>query len=452
MSNISDSLNNFYVVAVKPIKDVVDGLGPAGKTAVQIPIVTDTSKTYTGSVQGPTITTYDPDIITVFGSTATDAGNYTIIFSLSDPSNYEWSDGTSTNKTESWSIAKAAGSLSVDQNSLSLDNASLTGTVSVTRVGDGAVSAVSSNTNVATVSVSGMSVTVTAIATGTATVTVSVAAGTNHTAPADVTVSVTSTLLDATMENNATADVIAAIKAGKGRNIWDAGDRMAVVMNGTIGTLAVNDTYYAVLLGWDHNTSNGSETGAYFILGQNAAGTDICFVDSHYKSGSSASGSKWFCHNETTNSNAGGWNASKLRTSILNGGSTSFYTAMESTVRDAIVETTIYSDNTGGGQDNSSYVTSTKDKLWLPSEWEVQGTRDYANGSEKNKQAQFAYYANGNRKIRMKHNNTSAAAWWWMRSVFYFYVYDFCLVNTDGSASSYPANSSGGVAPCFRIA
>lgn len=227
---------------------------------------------------------------------------------------------------------------------------------------------------------------------------------------------------------------------------------MPVVLNDTIGTLEVNDTYYAVLLGWDHNTENGSEAGAYFILGQTQAGVDICFVDSHYNSMSTSSGSKWFCHNETSESNSGGWNLSKLRTNILNGNSTSFYTAIESTVKDAIVSTTIYSDNIGGGNNAAGDVTSTKDKLWLLSEWEVHGTRTQANSAEQNKQAQFAYYANGNNKVRFKHNDMSTAAFGWLRSASYNYGSHFCRVNTEGSATHYGASRSIGIAPAFRIA
>ena len=61
----------------------------------------------------------------------------------------------------------------------------------MTRSGDGTISAVSSNTAVATVSVSGNTVTVTGKANGSATITISVAAGTNYTAPAAKSCTVT---------------------------------------------------------------------------------------------------------------------------------------------------------------------------------------------------------------------------------------------------------------------
>ena len=60
-------------------------------------------------------------------------------------------------------------------------------TITVTRAGDGAISARSSAPGVATVSVSENTVLVTAVKDGSATVTIEVAEGTNHTAPGSKT-------------------------------------------------------------------------------------------------------------------------------------------------------------------------------------------------------------------------------------------------------------------------
>ena len=74
---------------------------------------------------------------------------------------------------------------------MTIDTNSTTGSFTVTRAGNGTISASSNNTGVATVSVSGTTVTVTKVGQGSATITVSVAAGTNHTAPASKTCTVT---------------------------------------------------------------------------------------------------------------------------------------------------------------------------------------------------------------------------------------------------------------------
>lgn len=74
------------------------------------------------------------------------------------------------------------GSVTLTPTSLTLNADSPTGTITVTRAGDGVISASSSDTNVATVSVSGTTVTVSSVTDtfGSATITVNVARGTEH--------------------------------------------------------------------------------------------------------------------------------------------------------------------------------------------------------------------------------------------------------------------------------
>ena len=112
---------------------------------------------------------------------------------------------------------------------------------------------------------------------------------------------------------------------------------------------------------------------------------------------------------------------------------------------------TIYTDNTGGGSDNASYVTKTTDYLPLLAEYEIFGTRTYANSAEKNYQAQYAYYSAGNSKVKYRHSATGSTAWWWERSPNYGYGSGFCIVSTDGGAGTDAAGYSPGVAPAFRV-
>ena len=148
------------------------------------------SLTYTGSVQAPTWTGHDSSKLTISGDTSgTNAGSYNASFTPT--SNYQWSDGGTSAKTAPWSIGKAAGSLTLDKTSMALTSSATFGTITVNRAGDGAISAQSSNSNVATVSVSGNTVLVTGVADGSVTITIKVAAGSNHTAPQNKTCSVT---------------------------------------------------------------------------------------------------------------------------------------------------------------------------------------------------------------------------------------------------------------------
>ena len=160
---------------------------------VKIPIAAIPSQgeslTYTGQAQTPTFDDYNSAELTLGGTTSgTNAGSYNASFTPKP--GYQWSDGTTTAKTVAWSIAKAAGSLSLNPTSLSLDGDTPTGAVTVTRAGDGVITATSGDPDVVSVSVSGNKVNVTALDEGNVTVTVKVAAGTNHNAPANKTFTV----------------------------------------------------------------------------------------------------------------------------------------------------------------------------------------------------------------------------------------------------------------------
>lgn len=160
-----------------------------GRAAISTVPTQSGSLTYTGGAQSPNWSNYNSAQLTIGGTnSATNAGTYSASFTPT--ANYKWSDGSITAKSANWSINKAAGSMSLDRTSFTLTDAAPTGVINVTRAGDGAISASSSNISVATVSVSGTKVTITSKANGVATITVKVAAGTNHTAPADKTANV----------------------------------------------------------------------------------------------------------------------------------------------------------------------------------------------------------------------------------------------------------------------
>lgn len=401
------------------------------------------SLTYTGSAQSPTLSGYDSAKMTLGGTTSgTNAGSYNA--TVTPNKNHQWSDGGTGAKTVTWSIGKAAGSLSLNKTSLSLNVSTKTGTITVTRAGDGTISATSSNTATATVSVSGTTVTVTGKATGNVTVTISVAAGTNHTAPSSKTVSVTVSMPSGTLANNGPAEIKAAAQSGQAANLWSVGDKVGIKINGTVGSLAINDTYYAIILGFNHNASVEGGNSIHFQIGKNAAGKDIAFVDSQYNTNGSSAAFRM----NTSNTNSGGWNSSYMRQTIC----PAFLNALPADWKSAIAACTKYSDNTGGGNDTASYVTATQDKIWLLAEFEVFGTRYYANSAEKNYQQQYAYYANGNSRVRYKHNDTGTACFWWLRSVYATGAAYFGLVAADGSSSYANAYYSRGFAPGFKVA
>lgn len=168
------------------------------ETIEQYPSVVG-SLTYTGSAQSPQWSDYDESKMTIGGETSgTNAGSYTTTFTPVD--GYSWPDGTTDAISVTWSIAKAAGSVTLSKTSVSVAAGSST-KFTVSRSGDGAISVKSSNTGVAKVALSGTTVTVTGVAGGSAIITVSVGEGTNHLATSKTcSASVTVTKYTVTIE------------------------------------------------------------------------------------------------------------------------------------------------------------------------------------------------------------------------------------------------------------
>lgn len=73
---------------------------------VQIPTILGTY-TFTGSTQNVVISNYDTDYVQVTGVTsAKNAGTYTVYFELKHPNGTVWSDGTTGQKSATWTIAR----------------------------------------------------------------------------------------------------------------------------------------------------------------------------------------------------------------------------------------------------------------------------------------------------------------------------------------------------------
>lgn len=399
--------------------------------------------TYNGSSQSPTWTGYDNTKLTLSGTTSgTNAGTYTAKFTPKAP--YVWADNLgSEERSVEWSIGRAAGTLTLSKSSVTtLKNASTT--VTLTTNSDGTKSAESNATGKVTASVSGTTVTLTGGSTsGSATVTVSIAQSTNYTAVSK-TISVNNIVASSTLSSN-TPDVIKAVaQAGQASNLWSVGDKTSgISISGTVGSLSINGTYYAFILGFNHNSSREGSNSIHFALGMTSGGTRIAFCDSKYNS--QASGA--YFNMNTSNTNSGGWSSSYMRSTIL----PAFKNAIASAWRNVMASVTKYSDNTGGGSDTTSYVTSTTDTLFLLAELEVQGARSYANSKEKDYQQQYTYFANGNGKVFYKHDATSTACNWWLRSVRSSGSTTYCIVGTDGSADAAGAYYSLGVVLGFVI-
>ena len=248
---------------------------------------------------------------------------------------------------------------------------------------------------------------------------------------------------DPILDNNTPEQIKAAADAGLAPSIWSVGDKVGIQLNGTIGSLTLNDKYYAFIIGFNHNSAIEGNNTIHFQFGMTSDGTKIAFVDSQYNTNTSGN---YFTMN-TTNTNSGGWASSRMRTILM----PQFKAAMPSEWQSIISTCTKYSDNTGGGSDTTSYVTSTTDDIFLLAEYEVHGTRTYANSAEQNKQEQYDYYKNGNSKICYIYNNTSSTCRWWCRSVYAPNSYNFCYVFANGAADTGYAHLSIGLVSGFKV-
>lgn len=243
-----------------------------------------------------------------------------------------------------------------------------------------------------------------------------------------------------TLANNTPAVIQAVASLGLGEHFWNVGDRVPITLNGKVSQLSLNGTYYAFIIGFNHNRGLEGGNSIHFQFGKTAAGVDIAF-QSGYDDDSD------FQMNPGNN-NAGGWRDCPMR-AMLN---RDFLAAMPIAWRNVIVECAKYTDNVGNATNLPGNISPTADKIWLLSEFEVHGKRSYANTSEQNYQKQYAYYANGNSKVKYRHDSTGSVFFWWLRSPGCTGSDYFCHVDGTGAAGTGNAEYSAGVAPGFVVA
>lgn len=373
-----------------------------GRATVNVPTQSG-SLTYNGEAQSPSWSGYDSSKMTMGGTTSgTNAGSYDANFTTT--ANYQWPDGTTEAKTVSWSIQKAAGSLSISPESMTLDTSATSKVITVTRAGTGAISAQSSAPTIASVSVSGNQVTVTGLANGSANITISVAADTNYTAPASKQCSVTVSLLKDNFADNEWSEIIAACQSGNVPASWVVGNYKNMTINGK--------AYRIDIIGKNHDTYA-------------AGGTAPLTFQMHD------------CYTETkqmnsSNTNSGGWQNSAMRTTHL----PAILNMMPAEVKAAIRD--VQKKSSAGNQ--SSSIQTTNDKLFLLSEIEIFGSTTYSFAGEGK---QYDYYKAGNSKVK---NLSGSAYIWWERSPHSSRSASFCRVVSTGDADADIASNSYGVA------
>lgn len=373
-----------------------------GRATVNVPTQSG-SLTYNGEAQSPSWSGYDSSKMTLGGTTSgTNAGSYDANFTTT--ANYQWPDGTTEAKTVAWSIQKAAGSLSISPESMTLDTSATSKVITVTRAGTGAISAQSSAPTIASVSVSGNQVTVTGLANGSANITISVAADTNYTAPASKQCSVTVSLLKDNFADNEWSEIIAACQSGNVPASWVVGNYKNMTINGK--------AYRIDIIGKNHDTyASGGTAPLTFQMHD-------CYTETKQMNSS--------------NTNSGGWQNSAMRTTHL----PAILNMMPAEVKAAIRD--VQKKSSAGNQ--SSSIQTTNDKLFLLSEIEIFGSTTYSFAGEGK---QYDYYKAGNSKVK---NLSGGACFWWERSPRSSNSTSFCDVYSSGSADASTASTSFGVA------
>ena len=263
--------------------------------------------------------------------------------------------------------------------------------------------------------------------------------------------------IDDVFANNTWQAIRSVVDSGTIPAGWNVGDFKPIVLNGTIGTVALNNfqcSLQIVAKPGFNSTKEGSNI--MHLRFASADGTKgLAFCDSGY--GTNTSNASKFNMN-STNVNTGGFWASTMNTGILGNTGTpaaptanSLMSCLPQEVRDVMVQCTKYNDNTGGGADTAAFVTAKQYWIALPAEFEVFGARTYANSAEQTYQQQYPFFATGNSKIHYRHDALTTAVYAWERSVYATNTNTFGHVTNTGAANRSNAYTSYGVPPLLFI-
>ena len=323
------------------------------------------------------------------------------------------------------SIAKASCQLSIDPTSLTIKEGEGDGTITVTRVGGGTISASVSPDGFCSIELSGNVITVSYMASGSATVSVSVAETENYLGgSASCSVELQPALEIVSWASGTDEQIAAMVAAADAGQIdlsdyWHEGDIRTVrlsVMNATgVGEVHAAQNVQFVLTDPGHYTLASGKPCNFVVLQKD------CLNEVGYMNSS--------------NTNSGGWNSCARRTWCNN----VYRNAIPSSLRPIFKQFTTYA-----AVGSSLASTASTDWFSLFSEKEIFGSTTYANASAESNNSQLNYYKTGSNRI--KRVNGSAIGWW-ERSPLSGNSSYFCGVFSDGSAYYGIASVSFGLAP-----
>lgn len=220
-----------------------------------------------------------------------------------------------------------------------------------------------------------------------------------------------------TLEAYSWAEIDKISAGGYASSYFKVGDEKNVV-------LSTGEVITLVILGFNHDTKTaGGLAGITFGMKNLLATT--------YPMNSSSS-------------NAGGWTSSIMRTTTM----TTLLSQLPSDLQ-AVIKPVNKLTSAGS---SSTTINTDSDSLFLLSEIEVFGTTSYSATGEGTRYAYYRDIAN-TAALRIKYlsNGAGSALIWWLRSPFRSTSTSFSVVYLSGSAGSFSASNSWGVAFGFCI-
>ena len=433
---------------------------------------------YTGGQQSPDWTGYDSAEMTIGGtSAATDAGTYQAIFSLKDKVGTQWADGTTDDKSVSWSIGRASLSTPAQSGSLTYngsaqspswngyDSSKMTmgGTTSGTNAGsynatftptsnyqwtDGTTTAKTVAWSIqkaaGSLSISPTSMTLDTSATSkviTVTRSGTGAISAQSSAPTIASVSVSGNQVTVTGLANGSANITISVAADTNYTA-PASKQCSVTVSLLKDNFADNEWSEIIAACQSGNVPASWVVGNYKNMTINGKAYRIDIIGKNhdtYAAGGTAplTFQMHDCYTETkqmnsSNTSSGGWQNSAMRTTHL----PAILNMMPAEVKAAIRD--VQKKSSAGNQ--SSSIQTTNDKLFLLSEIEIFGSTTYSFAGEGK---QYAYYQAGNSKVK---NLSGSAYSWWGRSPYSSNSTSFCRVSSNGGAAATGASTSSGVA------
>lgn len=247
-----------------------------------------------------------------------------------------------------------------------------------------------------------------------------------------ITVSAEEQTIDTTFGNNSWETIARVSQTIASQNMtasdvysnygWSLGDTKDI-------TLSTNETIQVQIIGINHDTLSSDHVSKAGLTLQmvNCLVTKYAMKDS--------------------NTNAGGWNGSKMRTTTLPTIKATLPSELQSVIK------LVDKKSANGGSTNYSATVTSSDDLFLLAEIEIFGSITYAQDGV-NEGTQYEYWVGKSANNRIKYYDnagTLSVTTWWERSSRNDYTDGFCFVNNSGGAGKGDASLSRGVAFGFCV-